>query len=140
VAQAFHWFDNEPVLREMARVLRDGGLLSLVWNVRDHSVDWVSEIVRISGRDNSEKTLSTLTSRPYFEPFEHATYSFTQGADRDRLVAHVRSRSDVAALDEDEQAWVAGSVLELCDTHPALSGKETFAFPYVTHAFRALKQ
>jgi len=38
-AQAFHWFATEAVLAEIHRVLRPGGKLGLVWNVRDESVD-----------------------------------------------------------------------------------------------------
>jgi SAM-dependent methyltransferase len=34
-AQSFHWFDAQPAVREMARILHPGGGVALFWNVRD---------------------------------------------------------------------------------------------------------
>ena len=33
--QAFHWFDKERAVAEMARIVRPGGGVALFWNVRD---------------------------------------------------------------------------------------------------------
>ena len=37
VAQAFHWFDAAPFKKECKRILRDNGLVLLIWNTRDMS-------------------------------------------------------------------------------------------------------
>src|SRR3954452_6293207 len=44
VAQAIHWFDREPALAELHRVLRPGGALGVIGNHRDRSVPWVDAI------------------------------------------------------------------------------------------------
>jgi SAM-dependent methyltransferase len=137
VAQAFHWFDQGRSLPEIARVLRPGGRLSLVWNVRDESVEWVARLSEITGPDNSTDTRASLDGAPYFGPFESRSFRMVQVLDIDSLVAHVRSRSRVASLPELEKAQVIEEVRRLCDTHPDLAGVDRIEFPYVTEAYRA---
>jgi len=43
-AQAFRWFDADRALAELARVVRPGGRLGLIRNMRDRGVGWVDEI------------------------------------------------------------------------------------------------
>jgi ubiquinone/menaquinone biosynthesis C-methylase UbiE len=47
---AFHWFDCERALPEIHRVLRKGGRLGLIANVRDESAAWVRQVSRIIKR------------------------------------------------------------------------------------------
>ncbi len=37
-AQSFHWFDGEPALAEFRRILKPGGRLALMWNMRQDAV------------------------------------------------------------------------------------------------------
>ncbi|HTU72311.1 MAG TPA: class I SAM-dependent methyltransferase [Trebonia sp.] len=44
VSTAWHWFDPERAVPEIARVLKDGGRLAIVWTSRDRDPDWVAEL------------------------------------------------------------------------------------------------
>ncbi|HEV3380844.1 MAG TPA: class I SAM-dependent methyltransferase [Trebonia sp.] len=44
VATAWHWFDPALAVPEIARVLRDGGRLGVIWTSRDRADDWVAEL------------------------------------------------------------------------------------------------
>ena len=49
VAQAWHWVDPERAVAEVARVLRPGGRLGLLWNTPDQRLGWVRELGEIVG-------------------------------------------------------------------------------------------
>lgn len=44
VSTAWHWFDPALAIPEIARVLRDGGRLGVIWTSRDRAEDWVAEL------------------------------------------------------------------------------------------------
>ncbi|MBY8886685.1 class I SAM-dependent methyltransferase [Streptomyces sp. PTM05] len=44
VSAAWHWMDPARALPEIARVLRPGGTLGILWTRRDRSVAWVAEL------------------------------------------------------------------------------------------------
>src|SRR5215472_516705 len=50
VAQAFHWFDASRAMAELARVVRTGGRLGLVWNARQRGVDWTDRVWSVMDR------------------------------------------------------------------------------------------
>jgi len=137
-AQAFHWFDHEPALAEIARVLRPGGRIALVWNVRDERVPWVSELSdAMVGRTGVDRgAAAPIEQSGLYGPVEHATFEHTQTVDRDALRALVLSRSYCAVLPEEERAPILGRVDRLFDEH-ARDGLLTL--PYVVECFRAVR-
>ena len=44
VSSAWHWLDRAVAVPEIARVLRDGGRLGVIWTSRDRRTDWVAQL------------------------------------------------------------------------------------------------
>lgn len=138
VAQAFHWFDADRALREIARVLKPGGHLALVWNVFDERIPWVRRLVETLGRQNTDATgviTDVLDGHELFEEVQHQEFTHWQDVDRDLLVDVAASRSYIAALPEAERESRLDAVRELYDEYGR--GHDGMQLPYRARCFRA---
>ncbi|HSU02479.1 MAG TPA: class I SAM-dependent methyltransferase [Nocardioides sp.] len=137
VAQAFHWFDHEAALPEMARVLKPGGHVALVWNFFDQRIPWVRRLVNVVGEHSASSHASSdvLADHELFEPAERTTFAFWQDVTRDTLVDIVASRSYVASLPAAEREARLDAVRALYDEYGR--GHDGMQLPYVTECFRA---
>ena len=126
-AESFHWFNAADALNEVARVLKPGGGLALLWNARRPELglpSWADELGEIvtrhltdgirlenryqSGRWREGFDQTDLFAPPVMVPFEHV-----QRTDPEGFVAQVRSWSFVGALPRSARGEVAAEVLAM---------------------------
>ncbi|BCS54425.1 class I SAM-dependent methyltransferase [Geobacter sp. SVR] len=141
-AQAFHWFRGEEALAEFRRVLRPGGGLGLIWNLRDDSVDWMACLGRIyeryeggTPRYKSGEWQHAFAATSLFAPLRHCEFAHTQIGTVQTLVDRVASASFIAALPDETRVQVLEEVRALVREHPETRGKEFIHIPYRTDLF-----
>jgi SAM-dependent methyltransferase len=144
VGEAFHWFASAAAVAEIARVVRPGGGLALLWNTHDFGSDpWVAAMGRLLterrapgvtaiNRKHTGLWRDAFDGSP-FEPLEHLETRHEQRTDVDGLVAHISTWSFVGALDDGPRAELQRDLAEvLRREHPS---PDDVAIPYRTDVY-----
>lgn len=96
VGQAFHWFEPEAALTEMARVVRPGGTVGLLWNRLRGGEPWIDEIARaMREASHSVEADAPWHGREQLSDPQWRTFAHWQETDVEGLLDNVRSRSVV---------------------------------------------
>jgi SAM-dependent methyltransferase len=136
VGQAFHWFDRDPALAEIARVLGPGGTVGLLWNLLDDRVGWVAAVADAFAAEDRHSLLPQAEppwsgvdglTDPEARLFEH-----DQPADADMLVDNIASRSTLILAPPAQRT-------AMLDRVRALAPTGRFPIPYVCHVWRATR-
>lgn len=136
VGQAWHWVDPVRAVPEVARVLRPGGVLGLVWNDREEADPWLDRLgeILIAYGTSPDATNDVIVGAP-FGPFDISQCRWTDHVSVDGVVDMVTSRSYVIALPD----RVRRDLVEEVTAH-AVEGRdpETGLVPirYLTQGYR----
>jgi SAM-dependent methyltransferase len=119
-AEAFHWFDWELAVPEIARVLRSGGVLALLWNRYD-AEDFVlpdgvvpPTTTPKHGRFVSGEWRSAFSGGP-FGPFVEKEMVQEVDVRQDRLIDYFASVSPITSLSPPDRQEAMQRVVEALD-------------------------
>jgi SAM-dependent methyltransferase len=115
VSHAWHWFDPERAVPEIARVLTDGGRLGVLWTSRDRDEDWVAglDVIRPPEEPRSPGEAMERLSRqhtvtmPGGAPFgaaEAASFGFARMISVGDVLDWLATASQVITADPAERA------------------------------------
>lgn len=139
VAEAFHWFATPEAGREIARVVRPGGGVAILWNAHGFGDEpWLASVGGVIGEALAPAFESANRHRPErwqdafeggpFEPFEHFEVPHEQRTDVDGFVGHVSTWSHTRVLDSDVREKLLSEVREVLQSeHPT---PEEVVIPY----------
>jgi ubiquinone/menaquinone biosynthesis C-methylase UbiE len=142
VGQAFHWFDGPRAVAELHRVLRPGGRVGLLWNVRDESVPWMAAVTAILDRHAGDapryrdgRWRAAFDAAAGFAPLQVRRFHHRHELERAALADRFASISFVAALPGATRARVLAEIEEVAAAEPSLAGPGPVAVPYRTDLF-----
>lgn len=138
-SSAWHWFDPPVATAEIARVLRPGGVLGLLWSRADPTVPWVAE-VRGIGKAAADGS-ATLSRRGFDVTLppghglvddlpEAVSVSWTRRMTRDDVAGMVCTYSGVLELPVADQDAVRLAARENLDR--LLPGEDVVDVPFET--------
>jgi SAM-dependent methyltransferase len=133
--QAFHWFDQARALPEIARVLRPGGLLGVIFNFRDESEPWVAELARLLRHPEADADIRSFGS--LFGPIDEASFRHAQSIDVPGLLGLVSSRSYAIVMPAEAREEMLAEVEALGRRVAGSSPSGELRLPYVTTGLRA---
>jgi len=124
--QAFHWFANDAAVAEIARVLRPGGVLCLVWNQpgKDSPLpqayrDYLERLQAPSlERFRSSPSTAEVLARGPFGERREAIVEHEQVLRRDDVLSLARSVSWIADRPEPERARIMRDLDSLLPAGP----------------------
>ncbi|MBS1676069.1 MAG: class I SAM-dependent methyltransferase [Actinobacteria bacterium] len=136
VAQAWHWVDPRRATAEVARVLRPGGTLGLIWNRRDDRVDWIVQLTKAMGSAEVEvMDMDAVEIGPPFGPTESFVTEWSRPMDVDLLVEMTASRSYVITATPRRRREILAGVRRVVEADAHLG--TDFTLPYRTYCYRA---
>ena len=141
ISSAWHWMDPDRTLAEIARVLRSGGVLGVIWNGADRSVEWVAELLGTRDpspghRDRGSRHRFELPPRSPFADLEGNVFKWSMAMTGEQLVGLAGTYSSMITMTPDLREH------ELARTEAAaasLAGDGTVEIPMGCRCWRAVR-
>ena len=129
ISAAWHWLDPALAVPEIARVLRPGGRLGVIWVSRDDRVPWVAEFNAFARESREADRPEGQPGRPAtggasfppgtpISPPEELLVEFSVPMTRDQLAGLLGTYSGVITLEPDQRAAFSRRVRSFLDRQP----------------------
>jgi SAM-dependent methyltransferase len=139
VAQAWHWCDPLLASAEIARILKTGGVLGLIWNQLDTSVPWVHRLSRIMHAGDVHKPDFRPRIGPEFTGLASHLTRWEDPVTPGDVLELVKSRSYYLRANDATRAKVTGNLDWYLHEHLGHAEGEQLLLPYLTQTWRAAK-
>ena len=125
----WHWVDEEVALAEVARVLRPGGTLALLWSGTDRSVGWMralwaggvalsEEQIERADADRRDRHRVHLDPDSPFDPPETRVIRWNQAMTPDEVVGLAGTYSEIITMEPSQRRDYLAAIVRFIETQP----------------------
>ncbi|HZA18784.1 MAG TPA: class I SAM-dependent methyltransferase [Pseudonocardiaceae bacterium] len=143
VGQAFHWFDRDRALSEIARALRPGGVLAVMGNTEDDSVSWVAELIEATHAvrpiGSTGPGFADVPEHPAFDEPEQRQFCWRWPRTIDSFLATVSTHSWALVSSPEERAAALAAIRRFLEERAA-TRNGAFELPMRTHVLRTVRR
>jgi SAM-dependent methyltransferase len=146
ISSAWHWMDADSTVVEVGRVLHHGGVLGVVWNGPDRSVEWVADLLRRRDAEPGDpderrpRHRFELPGGSAFAGLETRVLTWSLPMTRDELIGLAGTYSTVITLSSDRRAEELARIEDRVTGSPSLQGRSVVELPMRCRCWRAVRQ
>jgi len=139
--QSWHWVDPPRGSAEVGRILRPGGALGLLWNIRDAREPWVAELADILDHQSADELMLAsggpiVTSPLVFD--EMREFTWVSSIDVATLVELAATHGFVMTASESDRTRMLDEVGALGERVAGADGR--LRLPYRLYVYRFVAQ
>lgn len=138
-----HWFANSESMNEIHRVLKDKGMLGMIWNVQDRSISWIKAIEDMQDVKYMEKKIPDIYNKHWHLPIknhggfgtihEDRSHQYNMELDFRGVIEIYKSISVVSSASDSDKEAMLSEIRNVMRTDPNVKDQEKYTYNFIVH-------
>lgn len=136
-AQSWHWLDSEAASNEAARILKNHGVIGILYNQLAVEIPWVHRLSRIMRSGDVARAHKPPQLTCAFTSPEFLSLDWEDTVTPEQIIELGTTRASWIQQSPEGRAWMSGNLRWYLYEHLGFAQGQSVHLPYHTYAWRA---